>query len=111
MRSYKSNNSGVGANPRNSISRDINRGVAKARSGMPPLELIGRWRSEYNKSDLQYIMPFSDFKRIKNRYRKKGKDASIEKIIETWEADETKKGEGDLAKKIVALWKKRQSQD
>ena len=91
MRSYKSNNSGVGANPRNSISRDINRGVAKARSGMPPLELIGRWRSEYNKSDLQYIMLFADFKRIKNRYRKRGKDVSVEKIAEIWKKERTQK--------------------
>lgn len=91
MRSYKSNNSGVGANPLNSISRDINRGVYKARSGMPSLELIGKWRSEYNKSDLQYIMLFSDFKRIKNRFRKKGKEVSVEKIAEIWKKEYSKK--------------------
>jgi hypothetical protein len=90
MKYSKSNYSGVGANPTNSLSKEINRGIYKARSGMPPLELISKWRSEYNKSDLQYIMLFADFKRIKNRYRKKGKDISVEKIAEIWKKERTK---------------------
>lgn len=91
MKSYKSNYSGVGANPNNSLSRDINRGVWKAKSSMPPLKLVCRWRSEYNESDLQYIMLFKDFKRIKNRYRKRGKDVSVEKIAEIWKKERTQK--------------------
>ena len=91
MRSYKSNNSGVGANPNNSLSKDINRGVWNARSFMPSTEIVARWHSEYKKSDLQYIMLFRDFKRIKNRYRKKGEDVSVEKIAEIWKKERTKK--------------------
>lgn len=91
MKYGRSNYSGAGANQTNSLSKEINRGVYKARSGMPPLELISKWRSEYGKSDLQYIMLFSDFKRIKNRFRKKGQDISVEKIAEIWKRERNKK--------------------
>jgi len=81
---YKSNYSGSGISQNNSLSRDINRGIREAQRGMPSLELTSKWRSEYNKSSLSYIMRFYDYKKIKNKFRKKGKDATEEQIREAW---------------------------
>ena len=90
---HKSNYSGGGANPNNSISKDINYGVRKARYGMPPLKLVGDWRREYDKSDCRFTMMFSDYKRIKNRFWRKKKEVAPEKIANIWKKEYSKKSD------------------
>lgn len=81
---YKDNYGKSGVNQNNFISRDINRGVRKARSEMPSLKVVMEWRSEYDNSTLSAIMRFYDYKKIKNRYRRKGKEATEEQIRQAW---------------------------